>query len=373
MATSTKVITLLLLFIVGFVAVIVVFDREGRIANFLREGSQINFIEEGENLPVIGKAPELEGIQGWVNTEPLSLEALRGKVVLIDFWTYSCINCIRTFPYLSQWQEKYKDKGFVLLGVHSPEFEFEKKQENVEAAAKKYGLAYPIALDNNHETWRAFNNNYWPEHWLLDGEGNIRLHTVGEGHYAETEKAIQSLLIEEGLLAREEIPSTQDESFDTIGLAQIATPEIYLGYLRMNNAGSKTQGIGPGERHLFPEPEKVQSNRFYFVGEWKIEKEYAEFTGNGGKLLIRYKASKLNMVLETKDQKNRRLELKLDGAYLTESNKGDDVILEDGRSYVEVNESRLYNLVDTGSEYEWRTLEIIIPEPGILAFTFTFG
>ncbi len=373
MRKNTKIITLLIFFIIGFAAVIIIFDKEGRIlSNIMPEGTKINFLASSQKLPVIGKAPNLVGIDGWINTKPLSPEDLRGKVVLVDFWTYTCINCIRTFPHLSAWHQKYKDNGFILLGVHSPEFEFEKKKENVEAAAKEHGLEYPIALDSGHKTWRAFNNNYWPEHWLLDTEGNIRYHSIGEGRYAETESAIQKLLLEAGLLTIDNVAEVKEPP-PGADFSQIGTPEIYLGYARINNIGNDVTEVRPGEQHTFLEPEKVKSNRFYFVGDWNIQMEFAEFVGENGKLIIRYKANKLNMVLESKDTTEIRLEVKLDGVSLNENNKGKDSVLKDGKSYVGVGESRFYNIVDTGDEYEWRTLEILIPSPGLRAFTFTFG
>ena len=148
-------------------------------------------IAQFQKLPIKREAPELVGIQDWINSEPLTLKELRGKVVFVDFWTYTCINCIRTFPHLSEWHRKYKDSGFVLLGVHSPEFNFEKKKENVVKEVRKYGLEYPIALDNDHETWNAFQNRYWPAEYLIDVNGNIRYHHFGEGRYAEIESEIK--------------------------------------------------------------------------------------------------------------------------------------------------------------------------------------
>lgn len=149
------------------------------------------------DLPVYGVAPEFTGITHWLNTDtPLTMKELRGKVVLVDFWTYSCINCIRTLPFVTSWYEKYRDRGFVVVGVHTPEFEFEKKTANVENALRQYGIHYPVAQDNDFGTWRAYKNQYWPAHYLIDTEGRIREYHFGEGNYAETERAIQSLLDE---------------------------------------------------------------------------------------------------------------------------------------------------------------------------------
>jgi len=340
------------------------------------EDMKLDNILKSAKLPVKGEAPELAGIDGWINSEPLTLEELRGKVVLVDFWTYTCINCIRTFPHITAWYEKYKDNGFVLLGIHSPEFRFEKEKENVEREARKNNLTYPIALDNDMKTWNAFANRYWPAKYLLDVEGNIRYIHFGEGRYEETEKAIQQLLLEAGHLSVNEVTEVKEAAMG-VDIGKIGTPEIYLGYLRINNLGNKDEGVLPGTTHTFSEVKSVEENRFYFVGDWKIEREFSEFVGEpaspAGKIIIRYKANKINVVLDTKDGVAVPLELKLDGEYLIEQNKGADVIMDNGKSTVNVLSPGFYNLVDTGEEYEWHTLEIIINSSGLQAFAFTFG
>ena len=340
------------------------------------EDMKLDNILKSAKLPVKGEAPELAGIDGWINSEPLTLEELRGKVVLVDFWTYTCINCIRTFPHITAWYEKYKDNGFVLLGIHSPEFRFEKEKENVEREARKNNLTYPIALDNDMKTWNAFANRYWPAKYLLDVEGNIRYIHFGEGRYEETEKAIQQLLLEAGHLSVNEVAEVKEAAMG-VDISKIGTPEIYLGYLRINNLGNKDEEVLPDTTHTFSEVKSVEENRFYFVGDWKIEREFSEFVGEpaspAGKIIIRYKANKINVVLDTKDGVAVPLELKLDGEYLIEQNKGADVIMDNGKSTVNVLSPGFYNLVDTGEEYEWHTLEIIINSSGVQAFAFTFG
>lgn len=327
---------------------------------------------EVQKLPIEREAPELAGIESWINSEPLSLAGLRGKVVLVDFWTYTCINCIRTFPHISGWHEKYKDKGLVILGIHSPEFNFEKDRENVLREVKKYNINYPVALDNDHKTWNAFANRYWPAEYLIDVDGNIRYHHFGEGRYDETEKAIQQLLLEGGLISVNDTAEVS-EADSSVDFGKIGTPEVYLGYLRINNLGNSEVDVPANIPYTFTEPKDVVLNRFYFAGTWNIEAEFAEFVGDEGKLIIRYKANKINMVLSTKDNVEVPLELKLDGEYLTEDNKGADVLIENGKSVSEVSSSGFYNFVDTGDDYDWHTLEIIITSPGLLAFTFTFG
>jgi len=330
------------------------------------------FALEVTKLPNKGVAPELVGIDSWINSNPLTLESLRGKVVLIDFWTYTCINCIRTFPHISGWYEKYKDKGFVVLGVHSPEFNFEKKRENVVREARKNNLNYPIAQDNDMKTWNAYANRYWPAEYLIDAQGNIRYTHFGEGRYEVTEKAIQQLLLEAGHLSVDEVVEIEEVD-PGVEFGKIGTPEIYLGYLRINNLGNKGEKVLPGTAHTFLEVDDIRESRFYFVGDWQIEPEFAEFVGDRGKLIIRYKANKMNIVLDTKDGVAVPLELKLDGEYLTEQNKGVDVVIENGKSTAIIETAGFYNFVDTGDIYDWHTLEIILNSPGFQGFAFTFG
>ena len=330
-----------------------------------------NFVGNTEELPNKGKAPDLQGITGWLNTEPLTPADLQGKVVLIDFWTYSCINCIRTLPYLQQWHETYKDSGFILLGVHTPEFAFEKERENVAEAIQKYGLEYPVAQDNNYETWRAFENQFWPAHYLLDVQGNIRFTHFGEGKYAETESAIQQLLLEAGLLSVDTIVEITEPP-SRAGFSNIGTPEIYLGASRINNIGNVVDNVRINEPYQFVGTATPEFNRFYLDGLWTITPEAAELEEGKGSITLQYKASKAHMVLSGKDQRIV-VEVKLDGEYLTKDNKGEDVVIENGKSFMEIKEARLYNLVDTKGKYDIHTVELLVPTPGLKAFTYTFG
>jgi thiol-disulfide isomerase/thioredoxin len=326
-----------------------------------------NLTNEKSLLEDSGLAPDLTGINGWINTEPLTQEDLKGKVVLIDFWTYSCINCIRTLPHLSKIYDKYKNNGFILLGVHSPEFDFEKKKENVLNAVKEYDLKYPIALDNEHDTWKAYENQYWPAHYLLDINGNIRYKQFGEGHYKELETAIQQALLEGNLLSLDKISVVTEPEPDAI-FKNIGTPEIYLGYLRINNIGNTDQNVRPGEAFNFKGSDKIEENRFYLEGNWKIEPEFSETTGENSSLTIRYKASKLNLVLASLNEEALDIDITLDGKPLTLDNQGDDI----ESSSLKVTEPRLYNLVDTVGDYDWHTLKLSAPK-GLQAFAFTFG
>jgi thiol-disulfide isomerase/thioredoxin len=328
-----KIITLVLVLIfLGAIGYALLSDQSFLVSQEVPE-DEVTLSDDLPELPILGRAPEVAGIHEWINTEPFMLEDLRGKVVLVDFWTYSCINCIRTLPHLKSWHEKYKDSGLVLLGVHTPEFEFEKKYENVLANVQENDITYPVALDNDYTTWRAFNNRYWPASYLVDEKGNIRYTHFGEGRYEETESAIQALLLEANLLSRKQGGGVSDMPLSP-NFEKIGTPEIYLGTAR---------GINPSQ---------------YFEGAWEITPEYAELTGESGKIIIQYTASKVHMVLDTRDQREVILGVKLDGQEESE---------------VIVNGARLYNLVDTGDEYGTHILEIEVKAPGLQAFTFTFG
>lgn len=347
-----KYLALILTGILGLVIIAVLVSGGGFLVD--QGGKDMRALPTGP-LPIEGRAPELAGITGWINTEPLTLEALRSKVVLVDFWTYSCINCIRTFPYLRAWHERYKDYGFVLLGVHTPEFQFEKDIKNVRREAREHALTYPIALDNDYKTWSAFRNRFWPAHYLIDTEGNIRYHHFGEGQYAHTEQAVQQLLLEAGLITADQLQEIEAPLL-TADFTQIKTPEIYLGYARINNIGNPLGEVPPDLPHAFTAPATPAFNMFYLDGRWTIHREFAELIDTSGKIVLRYSASKVNMVLETSE--DIVLTVFLDGVQ---------------HKQVTVNEATLYNLVDTGNEYGEHIVEILIPESGLKAFTFTFG
>lgn len=318
-----------------------------------------NFVVQPKALPIESRAPALVGISGWINSGPLGGADLRGKVALVDFWTYSCINCIRTLPHVNEWYQKYKNNGFVVLGVHSPEFDFEKQKENVETAVKKYGITYPVALDSNHATWNAFGNQYWPAHYLIDAAGNIRYHHFGEGQYAETETAIQQLLREANLLTLDTLTEIHEPPADA-DFGNIGTPEIYLGYARINNAGNIDQGTKPDEPYPFSEPQSsdLAHSRFYFAGIWTIGPEFSELRKENGKLILRYKADTVHMVAESKDRKKIPIEIFLDGK---------------PRGTITIASPQLYTIIDAPGNKAWHTLEIRIPRLGFRAFTFTFG
>lgn len=321
-------------------------------------------------LPILGQAEELVGISNWINSNPLKMQELRGKVVMIDFWTYSCINCIRTFPFLQAWHESYADKGFVLIGVHSPEFDFEKKLANVQRETEDNGLTYPVAIDNDHDTWNAYENRFWPAHYLIDAEGNIRFRHFGEGKYAETEQAIVDLLDEAGLLEDTDKPEAFRDA--AAGSKAPRSPETYLGYLRINQFGSAAEDVLPDEPYSFTRPTATAVNRFYLDGEWTIGPEASELMSKSGSILYDYEAREVNLVMESGTGSEIVVELTIDGQPLTEEKLGKDVVIENGKSVVKVKDSRLYSLIEMSESLEG-LLELKVITPGLRAYAFTFG
>ncbi len=279
-------------------------------------------------------APEIEGIAGWLNSEPLNIAALRGKVVLIDFWTYSCINCIRTFPYIKSWHAKYKDSGLVIIGVHAPEFEFEGKRENIEKAIAKFGIAYPVAMDNDFTTWKNYKNRYWPAHYLIDREGRVVYTHFGEGHYDVTENNIRYLL---GIHGKAET----DAGASVVSDGQ--TPETYLGTLR-----SKNEVAGASAENL-------PLHSWTLGGAWKRAREHLESGAAGDTLTLHYNAKKVFLVMESADGAAKTVHVTHNGVEKTLS----------------VTDSALYDLVEAPAMEEG-TVSVRAAEPGLRLFAFTF-
>ena len=311
------------------------------------------------SLPVLKKAPELTGTQQWINSQPLALEKLKGKVVLIDFWTYSCINCIRTLPYMNDWHAKYADKGLVIIGVHTPEFEFEKDYGNVKQAVEKYGIKYPVVQDNDYGTWRAYENNYWPRKYLIDKDGNIRYDHIGEGGYQETEEAIQELLRE----IRPDLKINMTEEEANTDFSQIGTPEIYLGYKFARAPLGNPEGFSPGNIVDYKAVNITAVNIVYLSGQWKNDEDKI-IAVNNSKLFLAYKANKANIVAGG----TSIIKTLLDGRQLNKNETGADTG-ENG--VILINENRLYNIIST-SGYEAHLLGIEA-SPGFELYTFTFG
>lgn len=306
-------------------------------------------------------APEIASNGKWFNSEPLRLSELRGKVVLVDFWTYSCINCQRTFPYLKSWWEKYKEDGLVIIGVHSPEFEFEKNPANVEKALNDFGILYPVVMDNDFTTWRAYRNRYWPAKYLIDKDGNVRYTHFGEGEYDETETVIQALLKESGSLVN-------DKEIDNPSYSIYSrTPELYLGYGRIERLAPyqriNFEQINQDQVVTFTKPSGLQLGTFAFEGGWRITNEYAT-PSPGAKLHLKYEAKEVFLVMRSQN-KNSTVKVTTDG---TTQKYGEDN--KDG--VVVIDSDRLYKLINNESSGVHEiTLEF--EDTGIEVFAFTFG
>jgi thiol-disulfide isomerase/thioredoxin len=299
------------------------------------------------------------------------VDQLKGKVVLVDFWTYSCINCLRTLPYIRAWAEKYGAHGLVIIGVHTPEFAFEKEPANVKKAVADLGIKYPVALDNAYTIWNAFNNDAWPAHYLIDANGKIREHHFGEGNYAETEQNIQALLKEAG---NEGLPSgTVDSSAKGTSAAadydDIDSPETYIGYKRFIGP----EGSGPihDVSHDYNAPrEDLPHNSWGFRGTWTVGPEMAVLDKASGGLVYRFHARDLHLVLGPSDDDSAvRFRITIDGASPGD-NHGTDVSA-DGSGVV--TEQRLYQLVRQSGKIDDHTFEIEFLDPGVHAYSFTFG
>lgn len=322
------------------------------------------------------KAPELPPDLPWFNSLPLILKKLQGKVVLIDFWTYSCINCQRTLPYLKQWWKKYQNKGLVMIGVHAPEFEFEKDPQNVEKALKKYRVTWPVVVDSNYQIWKSYDNHYWPSKYLVDPKGRIIYTHIGEGNYLETESKIQEALKEAGFEV--DMKLTDQVSQETVSLGQ--TPETYCGYLR-GILGNKA-GYQVDREFTYIPPDILEPNFLYLEGRWKAMPEYVEHTRNTKELedvlLLNYRAKKVYLIMESAASKPIKVYITLDVVPLTKENAGSDIKFEPGggpgydKSYIEVQFSTLYNLVNTPTVGDHK-LRISTNDKGLRAFAFTFG
>ncbi len=331
--------------------------------------SEAKPIVAGEALPIEGRMPSLDGAVEWLNSPPLTAEALKGRVVLVDFWTYSCINCLRSLPYIRAWAEKYKDKGLVVIGVHAPEFAFEKDPANVRKAVADMHITYPVALDNDFKIWQAFNNKYWPAHYFIDAKGNIRHHHFGEGDYAQSEAVIQQLLAEAGAkdvggivqanAGGAEMPSDQ---------ADDVSPETYVGYGR-GERFSSPEKVGDGAQ-AFTAPDMLQLNHWALAGTWTVNEENSTVNAVGGRIAYRFHARDLHLVLGPgPDGKPVRFRVRLDG----QAPGADHGVDTDADGQGTVTGERLYQLVRQKGDIKDRTFEIEFLDPGARAYAFTFG
>ncbi len=317
-----------------------------------------------------GTIPSLNGATQWLNSPPLSAEALKGKVVLVDFWTYSCINCLRSLPYVKAWAEKYRDQGLVVIGVHAPEFAFERDIENVTKEAKKLGVTYPIAIDNDYRIWRAFNNQYWPAHYFIDASGHIRYEHFGEGDYARSEKVIQELLRQAGAKnVTNSISAVSGSGVEQAASGQNdISPETYLGYMRAQNfASGEVTGDKPAD---YSKPSALPLDTWGLEGNWTIGGENITLNKAHGRIIYRFHARDLHLVLGPgASGKPARFKVTIDGQ-APGSVHGSDVA-PDGSGTV--TEQRLYQLIRQSSGDGEHTFSIEFEDADVNAYAFTFG
>ncbi|GLQ91563.1 cytochrome c biogenesis protein DipZ [Dyella acidisoli] len=328
-------------------------------------------VKAGTPLPVEGELPSLDGASQWLNSPPLTAQLLRGKVVLVDFWTYSCINCIRALPYVRSWADKYKDYGLLVIGVHAPEFAFEKDPHNVINAVKDLGVDYPVALDNHYAIWKGFDNEYWPAHYFIDTQGRIRHHHFGEGGYNESEDVIRQLLTEAGqknLPGGYVEPNAQGAEATGSGVAT-RSPETYLGYARAQNfTGGQIVQDSSSAYHA---PQTLIANQWALDGRWIVSEENAQLDSANGRIVYRFRGRDLHLVLGPSDgAKPVRFRVLIDDK-APGVDHGVDI---DADGNGTVTAQRLYQLVrqahGSGDEH---TFEITFLDPGVLAYAFTFG
>jgi len=322
-------------------------------------------------LPIEGELPSLGGATGWLNSPPLSAAGLRGKVVLIDFWTYTCINWLRTLPYVRAWAEKYREHGVVVIGVHSPEFSFEHDIDNVRRAAKDMRVAYPIAIDNDYAIWSAFDNHYWPALYLVDAQGRIRSHQFGEGAYEQSEMMIQQLLAEAGIsgIAHELVSVDAQGTEAAADWGDLRSPENYVGDARTENFASPGGAVVDQPR-VYATPARFSLNHWALAGEWTVEREATVLNTANGRIAYRFHARDLHLVMGPAARGTPvRFRVFIDGQAPGAAH-GIDV---DDQGNGTVTDQRLYQLIRQPGPIADRQFEIEFLDAGVEAFAFTFG
>jgi cytochrome c biogenesis protein CcdA/thiol-disulfide isomerase/thioredoxin len=323
---------------------------------------EIKSVKSSGSLPIMSKAPDFVGITHWLNTtKPLHISDLKGKVVLVDFWTYTCINCIRTLPHVTAWYNTYKKDGFVVIGVHTPEFQFEHDTSNVEQAMQQYGINYPVAQDNNYATWNNYNNEYWPAEYLIDQNGYIRKTDFGEGGYSDMEQAIRELLQSNGVKMVQKQTNVSDQT-----PTQSITPETYLGF----NRGAdivQDETIAPGLQS-FTSTTTPGINEFRYNGEIDVEGDYI-IPQSGSSLQLNFYATNVYLVISPIKPTPTSIQVEIDGNQISNSIAGSDV----NNGYITLNTSHLYRLVNLHGNYQQHTLQLNFSDNGNQVYVFTFG
>jgi thiol-disulfide isomerase/thioredoxin len=315
--------------------------------------------------------PELNGAVGWLNSSPLNAKALRGKVVLVNFWTYTCINSLRPMPYVKSWAAKYEDAGLVVIGVHTPEFSFEHERPNVEWATRTFNIGFPVAIDSDYNIWQAFHNEAWPAQYLVDGKGEIRYRHYGEGEYVEMERVIQKLLKESGATGiGDDTVSVSGTGIEATPSNDERSPETYVGYRQAENFASPEK-VARDSRRTYAAPASPSLNQWGLVGSWNVGPEAAVLQAAPGKVVFRFHSRDLHLILApTKDGKPARFKVTLDGVAPGDNNGVDTGA--DGSG--EIREPRMYQLIrQKGLPIADRTFEIEFLDPGAQVLDFTFG
>jgi cytochrome c biogenesis protein CcdA/thiol-disulfide isomerase/thioredoxin len=328
-----------------------------------------------EALPIEGEIPSLSGATSWLNSPALTAEELRGKVVMVDFWTYSCINCLRALPYVKTWYEKYKDHGLVVIGVHAPEFAFEKDPANVRRAVSELGIAYPVALDNNYAIWQGFNNQYWPAHYFIDATGHIRSHHFGEGNYEESEHTIRQLLAQAGYANLPALGMESATAATAVGVqapadeAHDQSPETYIGYGRAQNFRSPG-GLAQDRLQTYAVPSSLSLNQWALAGTWSVDSEKAVLREKPGNIVFRFYARDLHLVLGPAPNGTPiRFRVRLDGS-APGANHGADT---DANGDGVIKEQRLYQLIRQAAAAGEHVFSIEFLDADVQAYSFTFG
>jgi thiol-disulfide isomerase/thioredoxin len=325
---------------------------------------------DSDRLPVEGELPSFDGATGWLNSPPLTMAGLRGKVVVVDFWTYTCINWLRQLPYVRAWAEKYSDQGLVVIGVHTPEFPFEQNADNVSRAVRDLRVDYPVAIDSDYAVWTAFANQYWPALYFVDAQGKIRHHHFGEGEYQQSETVIQQLLDEAGSRTSQDLVSAEGRGLEApADWATLRSPENYTGHGRTQYFASPG-GVVPGKPHVYAAPSELRLNHWALTGDWTMRAQAPALNTADGQLVYRFHARDLHVVMGPSTAGNAvRFRVLLDGQPPGEAHGGD--VDDDGRGTVV--EQRLYQLIRQPGTIADRTFEITFLDPGVEVFAFTFG
>jgi thiol-disulfide isomerase/thioredoxin len=321
-------------------------------------------------LPVEGRLPAFDGATGWLDSPPLTPADLRGKVVLVNFWTYTCINWLRQLPYVRAWAEKYRSHGLVVLGVHTPEFSFEHDADNVRRAVKDFRIDHPVATDNGYEVWQAFDNHFWPALYFADAQGRIRHHHFGEGEYQQAEMVIQQLLADAGSEPGRDLVVPEARGIEAAAdWESLRTPETYTGYARTGRFASPG-GLRPGRPHLYAAPEPLPLNEWALGGAWTAGEEATTADEAGGRIVYRFQARDVHLVMGPSAQGAPvRYRVLLDGQPPGAA-RGIDV---DEQGHGRATEPRLYQLVRQSGPVAERTVEISFLDPGVQVYAFTFG